>query len=214
MRKGKFIVVYGANNLGKTTQVSMLAEALRRSATRIVTIIKYPIYDLEPTGPKLNSILRKGEKVDDLTVQKLFAKNRRDFEKELKRMLRLGHWVIAEDYKGTGIAWGVTRGIPLEEMEKINRNLLPEDFAILLDGKRYKSAIETGHMNEGSEKIWKKARQVHQMLGERYGWLKVNANQRMKEVHRDVMKKIVGGLTDFELTLFDYQYLVGEGILR
>ena len=42
---GKFIVIYGVNNLGKTTQANMLVQKLKASGLK-AEYLKYPIYDL------------------------------------------------------------------------------------------------------------------------------------------------------------------------
>lgn len=185
MERGKFVVVYGTNNLGKSTQMNLLAERLREEG-REVELLKYPIYELEPTGPIINAVIREGLEITETELQRLFAQNRRDFEPFLmKGVLEKGKWGIAEDYKGTGIAWGVARNIPLEVMEEMNSGLLEEDLAILLDGEQFISGIERGHRNEPSPE-WQRARQVHKELAERYGWQVVEANRSPREIADEI----------------------------
>ncbi len=43
------ITLYGVNNIGKSTQARFLVERLQAEGHR-VEYLKYPIYDLEPTG--------------------------------------------------------------------------------------------------------------------------------------------------------------------
>lgn len=191
MKKGKFIVIYGANNIGKTTQTSLLVERLRRGGIRRIEVMKYPVYELEPTGPKLNAVLRQGEKMENDELQQLFAQNRRDYEPELKKNLKSGVWVIAEDYKGTGIAWGLANGIKLRFLEKINNNLLKEDLAILLDGKRFREAAEAGHRNESHHRDWIKAKKAHQKLAKRYGWVKIRANGSRQQVSDRIYHHVI-----------------------
>jgi len=189
--KGKFIVVYGMNNLGKTTMVNGLIDFLR-SEGRDAIYLKYPIYDLEPTGPKINRYLRENnpEKLTPIAAQKIYSNNRRDYESELKKMISDGKWVIAEDYKGTGVAWGMIRDVTIEEMEEINKNLLEPDLSILLDGERFLTGIEANHINEGATDLWPKGRQIHLDLAKRYGWKIANANQSKEEVLNSVIKII------------------------
>lgn len=186
MNKGKFIVIYGANNLGKSTQAELLKKELEEQGKK-VKLVKYPVYDLAPTGPKINAVLREGLKMDEKELQELYVQNRKDFEETLKSYLESGEWVIAEDYKGTGIAWGLVRGLSLEELEEMNKDLLAEDLAILLYGERFEEGIEENHINEKNEKIWQTAQGKHLFLAERYGWKKVNANHPPEEVHFAIM---------------------------
>lgn len=96
-------------------------------------------------------------------------------------MLRDGKWIVAEDYKGTGIAWGITRGMTLSQMEELNNGLYPEDLAILLDGERFTGSIEREHRYEGSID-WQRNREIHLQLADRYDWKIVNANQSIEKV--------------------------------
>lgn len=198
MYKGRFIVIYGPNNIGKSTQVQLLARSLEEKGKK-VKVIKYPVYHLEPTGPFINEVLRKGKQVSHLELQQAFAQNRRDYEPELKRLLQEGYWVISEDYRGTGIAWGVVSGVPLEILEDINDDLMNEDFIVMMDGERFTEAIEEMHINEKDSARWQKGRKVHLMLASRYAWPIVNANQSLQKVQADILDLIV---KRFESELF------------
>ncbi|OGL78081.1 hypothetical protein A3J43_04155 [Candidatus Uhrbacteria bacterium RIFCSPHIGHO2_12_FULL_54_23] len=189
--RGKFIVIYGINNIGKSTQVRMLVEALRQRGTETESM-KFPIYDLEPTGPRLDHILREDiEKgISEIELQKIYAQNRRDFEPKLRSILERGTWMVAEDYTGTGIAWGWTKGAHLETLEKMNGGLLKEDAAILLDGERFLHAKERNHIHERQDALTALCREKHQALANRYGWQVVNANQTQEKIHQEIFRLI------------------------
>lgn len=188
---GQFIVIYGTNNIGKSTQVAMLAEAIRNKGVPVQQL-KYPIYDLEPTGPRLNNILRNGAEptITALEMQQIYSQNRRDYEPTLKTTLSNGTWVIAEDYVGTGIAWGWTRGADLEALENVNANLLKEDLVILLDGERFANATESSHINETNNALMHTNKEKHLLLAERYHWNIVQTNQPIHNVHRDIWEQV------------------------
>lgn len=184
-KTGKFIVIYGANNLGKTEQVKRLAERLGQKGVN-ASPLKYPVYDYEPTGPLLDDILRgRKEGTDSAQLQRIFAQNRKDYEPTLIARLREGEWIVAEDYKGTGIAWGLTFGTPLWYLEELNSELLEEDLAICLDGERFTFGIERGHIHEDGD-FWEKNREIHLELAAKYGWELVDASQLEREVEEDI----------------------------
>ncbi len=192
--RGEFIVIYGANNLGKSTQIRRLAKRFVEEGKQIL-LMKYALYDLEPTGPLLNKILRHPEELDkkyaEEEIQEIYAQNRREFQETLVSVLNAGITVLAEDYTGTGIAWGMTRGLSVERLEEINKGLVEPDIAILLDGERFDTGKEKGHRNEDSgDEIWEKNRQIHLDLASRYGWHKVNANGSVGEVEEKILKVI------------------------
>jgi thymidylate kinase len=157
--------------------------------------LKYPVYDLEPTGSRLNAYLRAGnpEGLTPSSVQELFAKNRRDFEPQLKSSLAEGINIVAEDYVGTGLAWGLTAGVKRAYLDKINADLLSPDLAILLDGERFSGGIEKGHRHEQGEGIWQRCRQIHLELAREFGWPIVNANQSREEVLRSIINTLLDG---------------------
>jgi len=187
-KKGQFIVICGMNNLGKTTVIDGLMEHLKTKGENVV-FLKYPIYDLEPTGPRINKYLRGGnpENLTSDTVQEIYVQNRKDFEPQLISMLEQGKLVIAEDYIGTGIVWGMIGGASLERMEKLNKGLKETDLTILLDGERFLTGIESGHTHENAMELWDKGRQIHLDLAARYNWKIVNANQTREQVLKDVV---------------------------
>jgi len=185
MTKGKLIVIYGANNLGKSHQAELLKNKLAEAGLPVIRI-KYPIYYIEPTGPKINAILRLGLKMPELEVQKLFAQNRKDFEPTLKTMLDHGTWVVAEDYVGTGLAWGIARDLSPNQLEKINRGRLKEDLAILLYGERFKEGIERSSRNENSDELWHEAQNAYLNLAKKYGWQKVYASKNPRTVAKNI----------------------------
>ena len=186
MRKSNlFIAVYGINNIGKSTQTKMLGDKLSLMGLE-AKVIKYPIYDI-PSGVRLNDYLRNKnpEKLTPQEAQVLYAQNRRDFEENLLDLLE-HNIVIAEDYTGTGIAWGVGAGVDKDLLLSVNSDLLKEDFAILMDGNRFSSGIESGHKHENDNPLIKRVREVHLELAKDYGWGIVNANQTPEEVHEDI----------------------------
>lgn len=182
MKRGVFITLYGINNIGKTTHAKKLVQKLKDEGYKAV-YLKYPIYDLEPTGPQINAILRKSgsQSMSEEELQTLFIQNRRDFEPQLLKMLEAGTIVIAEDYIGTGIAWGTAKGADQKWLEKLNEGLLLEDLAILLTGERSMSAKEQSHLHERDDGLVMKVGEILLELGKKYGW-------KQLEVQRDPKK--------------------------
>ena len=187
--KGKLIVLYGINNIGKSTQAKKLIYYLKSRGLK-THHFKIPIYNLEPTGPKINKILRsKKQEISEQEFQLLYAKNRKDYQPVLKKKLEQGYTAVAEDYVGTGLAWGNVKGASMDYLEKINKGLIREDLALLLDGKRFKKAKEKVHIHEQNEELIRKARNKFKQLTKKYNWIIINANQSKENVFRDIKKQ-------------------------
>jgi dTMP kinase len=194
LKCGKFVAVYGTNGIGKTTQVERLVDYLKSQGKK-ASRLKYPVYDLRPEGPFIYKYLRdpkfRNKKIlSTHELQKKYADNRARYEKELRKRLKNGEWIVAEDYIGTGIAWGLTWGGDLEYLEDINQNLLKPDLEILMHGDRFLTAVEKDHRNEMEPERIKICKNFHLLLAQKYGWKIVKANQKIIKVNSDI-KKIV-----------------------
>ncbi len=190
MKKGLFIVLYGVNNLGKTTQAKLLVERLQKEGHQ-AEYMKYAVYDLAPSGPLINNYLRGGNTWDlsAREVQLLHSLNRTQYEPTLLEKLASGITVVAEDYIGTSIAWGTASGAEETFVREVNAHLLQEDLAFLLAGTRFTEATEHGHPNETNEERMQKAVDIHARLGREFNWQLVNANQSIEEVHTSLWEK-------------------------
>jgi dTMP kinase len=194
MSKGKMIAIYGINGIGKTTQVELLVEYLK-SKGKNASRLKYPIYDLEPEGPFIYKYLRdpdfrKGNELSTDELQMKYVENRKRYEPELKKRLENNEWIVAEDYIGTGIAWGLTWGGDLEFLEEINKDLMRADLEILMHGDRFDTAIEKDHRNEMESERIKICKNFHLLLAERYEWKKIDAEQSIGDVKKEIIEVI------------------------
>jgi thymidylate kinase len=178
------ITLYGINNIGKTTQALRLVERLKEAGHDAV-YVKFPVYEIEPTGTYLNSFLRSGDaqNISEEELQMWFTLNRYQFEPTLKQWLREGKIVIAEDYIGTGIAWGTVKGASTDWLENMNTHLVKEDLAIMIDGERFMQAAEDGHLHESNDEFMKRSRQVHLELAERYKWTVVPLQEGVEKMN-------------------------------
>ncbi|MDO8668587.1 MAG: hypothetical protein Q7K35_05920 [bacterium] len=190
--QGKFIVLYGVNNLGKTTQAKMLVQKLKDSGLQ-AEYLKYPVYDLVPSGQILNNYLRQGN-FHNLTpreIQIIYAFNRAQFQEKLREKLSQGINIVAEDYTGTGIAWGLAAGLDENFLKLINSNLLKEDLAFLFDGERFLESIEYNHQHETDSRLITKARIAHLRLGYELGWTLIDANQPVGLIHDKIWNQVL-----------------------
>ncbi|TAL46870.1 hypothetical protein EPN87_04160 [archaeon] len=194
---GKFIVLYGINNIGKTTQARMLVEHMLRRGMR-ADYLKYPVYNQYPSGQYLDKVLRSPkQEISEDELQLWFAVNRMQFEPTLKKKLSLDINIVSEDYIGTSLAWGSVKGADESWLKAVNSKLLKESISILLDGQRFVRGIESIHIHETNDKLVEKVRRKHLDLAIELKWHVVNANQPKEKVFNDILtilreNKIVG----------------------
>ena len=182
-----FIVLYGINNLGKTTQAKLLVERMQKEG-RAAEYLKYPVYDLHPSGTMLNTYLRQGNPFEFSAreVQTVYALNRTQYEPMLKEKLARGIHIIAEDYTGTGIAWGIGAGVAESYLKLVNDHLIKEDMAFLFDGERFTEATETNHKHETDPELLARVRKAHKTLAKDFGWRHINANLPIEVIHEEI----------------------------
>jgi len=191
MTKGKLIVFYGVNNLGKSTQAKLLVEKLAKEG-RPAKYLKYHAYDLEPSGPIINDYLRKGNPygLTPREFQLMAAFNKSQYEPNLVANLASGINIVAEDYWGTSIAWGVAAGVDKEYLMRINKAFHREDLAFVFHGKRYAIGIEDGHKHETNDDLIEKANEIHFQLAGEFGWQKIDANQDIETISNLIWNKV------------------------
>lgn len=191
-RRGKFIVIYGINNLGKTTQAKLLVNNFQKKGY-LVEYVKYPVYKLEPAGPLINSYLRGGNphKFTAREVQLLHFIDRIKFEPILEEKLKKGINIVAEDYFGTGVSWGIGGGVDKNLLFHLYKFVKKEDLVFLFDGERFIDSIEKNHRNETDDKLINKVRKAHLMVGKKYKWIKVNANLPKDEIQKITWNRVI-----------------------
>lgn len=189
--KGKLITLYGINNIGKSTHSKRLLNNLRKKGFE-AEYVKYPVYEIEPSGPFINNVLRGGseQKISEEELQMWFVINRFQFERKLLKWLEAGKHVVAEDYIATGISWGVAKGMDLDWSKSINKYLLKEDLAIYMHGKRDKSAIESDHIHENNQELINKTKLVLEQLAKENSWPRVEVQEKFEDTE-DLIWKVV-----------------------
>lgn len=188
-QQGILFVIDGSNNVGKTTQRILLTQALEAKGYK-ATSFKYPAYECEPTGPRLNAYIRENnpENLSPTEFQIVQAQNKRDFEPALIDALNSHDVVIAEMYIGTGLAFGMVDGLDKKWLINLLRDIRTPDIYVILDGKQFDTGKEARHYIENDPIRTDSVRQNYLALAAEFGWHVVNANRPHAEVTRDLLK--------------------------
>ncbi len=199
-KQGKFIVFYGVNNLGKSTQAKMTVENLIIKSGKEAEYLKYAIYTQEPSGTLITSYLRERNPYN-LTArefQLLQVLNRTQYEPKLKNKLDKGTWIVAEDYIGTGVAWGIAQGMEKSLLYKLNSHLIKEDLGILFEGESFQNSEDKKNIHESDRALLAKVNESFKEIARDFGWHTVNANQPIATVQQEIMDIIKSKITFIE----------------
>jgi len=199
-QRGKLIVLFGINNLGKTTQAKLLVENLIIKFGKNAEYLKYAVYNLEPSGPLINSYLRQGNpyQFSAREFQLLQVLNRTQYQPKLEEKLSKGTWIVAEDYEGTGIDWGMVAGVDKELLYKLNSHLLKEDLGILFQGEPFPESLDKNNVHEVNLATLEKANQAFAEIARDFGWQIVKANAPIEEVQAQILDIIKRKITFIE----------------
>jgi thymidylate kinase len=194
---GSLFALYGINYIGKTTQAKKLVERMNHEGFP-AEYQKYPLYELPLTGNMINAYLREGNP-DNLTrreFQMLNALNKTQGERKvLRNLYARGIHVVAEDYVGTSLAWGMASGISKNFLLSLNTHLHKEDLGILLAGTPFESGREKNHKHENDQVLMEEVAYYFRVLAQEFGWHVVNANQGIDDVHEQIWATVHQELT-------------------
>ncbi len=191
MKDGILVALMGVTNVGKTTQNDLLLEFALKNNMRFASV-KYPVYDLAPSGPRVHRCLKEGnpDKLTAFQLQQSCAQNRRDFEPQLKKLLEENDIVIVEMYTATGYCFGMAEGVAWSTLKELNEGLIVPHVSILLDGERFIDSIEKGHRFEEDFVKTEVVRNFHLLLAEKYGWYVVKSDKDKMSVHDEIINII------------------------
>ena len=117
-----------------------------------------------------------------------YVLNRYQFQPKLKKWLEDDVIVVAEDYSGTGIAWGTGKGAEVEWLINLNKYLVKGDLAIYMHGQRSINLKEAVHVHEQDDTLVEKCKLVHDELSERFKWTDVQVQPKIEETEKLIWK--------------------------
>ncbi len=137
MERGKFIVLEGPDNSGKTTQCQILTELLNSRNIPAVSL-------REPGGTNLGNALREVllkkriSLIPPIIQTRMFVASRRAFVNQcLIPQLEQGVSVVSDRHRlSTEVYQGYTQGVPLETINQIHgelTSLISPDLSVVID---------------------------------------------------------------------------------
>ena len=197
MGKGVFISFEGGEAVGKSTQIALLASALKKEG--------YPIHiSREPGGTKLGEKLRTIIKSDPMCSRAellLFQASRAELvESVLVPKLKKGVIVISDRYAESSLVYqGMTRKLPLREVAAANQIAtggLRSDFIVLLHGKTAQARM---NRRGSKDRIEREKNDFHRQVAQNY--LKLARSDKRfhiypadldrQQIHKMILKDIL-----------------------
>jgi dTMP kinase len=214
-RKGFFITFEGPEGSGKSTQMKILGEALKKHRVPLVLT-------REPGGPKLSTQLRhwilnrlKYNLMPEAELFLFLADRAQHVKEVVVPALQKGKIVLCDRFTDSTLAYqGGGRGFDLQLLETMNRTAtggLKPDLTILFDLsvelglKRAKGrGLGKDRMEREKVQFHRRVRQTFLKIAreERTRILVVNAKKKKEAVYAEMFEKILARLPRSQVRLF------------
>lgn len=192
---GKFIVVEGLDGSGKSAQVDLLIDFLKKNEKEVI-ITKEPTIDSE-AGKKIRQALKKEIIIEPLELQKLYVQDRKEhLENKVISALKDRKFVVSSRYAFSTFAYGGSDGLDVDLLIKMNEDFLLPDLTIIINVnpnscmERIEGRGEPKELFEKKEKLIK-VNEIYKKIPNMFeNVIMVNGERPIIEVFEEI-KKIV-----------------------
>jgi dTMP kinase len=199
-RRGRFVVIEGADATGKSTQVAVLAARLRRRGVDVVETF-------EPgstaAGRAIRDLVLGDDQIAPPTEALLMAADRAEHVQQVVRpAIERGAVVVSDRYLPSSLVYqGVVRGLGVDAVGGVNR-LATEgvgpDVVVVLDvddaAAEARRAPTADRLEREGPGFHLDVRRAYRDLAEKEGWTLVEADGSVDEVAERVWEAVEGCL--------------------
>lgn len=189
-QKGKLIVIEGIDGTGKSTQATMLAEALRQQGRDVVQ-------SFEPTNGKWGKQVRESATTGRLSIDEeldLFIKDRQEHVEQLiQPTIARGGTVILDRYYFSSMAYQGARGIDPVSIRTQNEAFAPQPNHLFILDLSVDKALQRIGVRDGEANEFEKRESLQfcrdlflSLQNEPYAHV-IDTDQSVENVHRDML---------------------------
>ena len=188
LRKGKIIVIEGADKAGKLTQSRLLIDSLKLFG-RICVVMDFPDYTT-PIGIEIRAILDGEREYPNELKHMLMSANRWERKREIESMVETGTIVVINRYYQSNLVYGVSNGLSINWLANLEKGLPKEDIVIVLDVSPSVSSHRSGELDsfEKDQKLLLEVNKNYRKLAKQFKWKIINGEKTKEQVHQEIMK--------------------------
>lgn len=192
---GKFVVIEGLDGSGKSAQIDLVVEFLRKQGKDVI-VTKEPTTESE-SGRKIKQALRKEITVEPLELQKLYVQDRKEhLENKVLPALRDGEFIVSSRYAFSTFAYGYSDGLDVDLLVSMNEDFLLPDLTIIVDVdpkfciQRIENRGEPKELFEKLEKLTK-VNKIYKKIPDMFeNVILVDGKKTIPEVFDNIKKEI------------------------
>lgn len=192
-KSGKLIVIEGIDGTGKSTQATMLADALQKQGHQV-------IQSFEPTNGQWGRQLRASATTGRLKIEEeleLFLRDRKEHVDQLiKPTILSGGSVVLDRYYFSTMAYQGARGIDPHNIRTENEAFAPEPDILLILDLPVDLALKRIGVRDGEANEFEKRESLQfcrdlflSLRNEHFAHL-IDASQSIDQVHAQLMQTI------------------------
>lgn len=190
------VVIEGPDAAGKKTQTEMLAAKLRESHRTL--LFSFPRYETVIGGLILADLKDKSPRTPerDMALQSLMSTDKLDAVPEIKDALAHGDSVVCDRWWQSGVAYGVSDGLPALWLCRLG-SVLPEPNLNILIDVNPETALarrpEVRDRYEADREKQKMVRTQYRLLWDAMSevddrWVVINGERSIDEVHGAIVR--------------------------
>ncbi len=198
-QRGKYIVIEGNDGTGKSTQIELLADWLKKTKGTESFVVHEPAGT--PISDALRDIIKNGmlEREPETNLL-LFTAARHEIWQQAKQALSEGKWVLsARNYLSTLVFQGYAEGLSVDLIKQTTKTFTDEqymnpDFTIILElneverNKRIESRGTTvkDTFESKDHSFQSKINDGFKQIADKYGYPTINADQSIEAIQLEI----------------------------
>ncbi len=192
--RGKIIVIEGTDKAGKTTQSRMLQEAIKAHG-KICVVIDFPDYTT-PIGMEIRAFLDGKRDYPSEVKHLLFSANRWEKKREIESMVQSGTIVIMNRYWQSNLVYGISNGMDVGWLQKLDKGLPKEDMVLLLlvNPSVSKDRAEVRDAFEDDPKLAAAAYKNYLKFARQFKWKIIDGSKSKEQVHQEILEAVLKAL--------------------
>lgn len=189
--RGKIIVIEGTDKAGKTTQSRMLQEAIK-ALGKICVVMDFPDYTT-PIGMEIRAFLDGKRDYPSEVKHLLFSANRWEKKREIESMVQSGTIVIMNRYWQSNLVYGISNGMDVGWLQKLDKGLPKEDMVLLLlvNPSVSKDRAEVRDAFEDDPKLAAAAYKNYLKFARQFKWKIIDGSKSKEQVHQEILKAVL-----------------------
>lgn len=189
--RGKIIVIEGTDKAGKTTQSRMLQEAIK-ALGKICVVMDFPDYTTS-IGMEIRAFLDGKRDYPPEVKHLLFSANRWEKKKEIESMVENGTIVVMNRYWQSNLVYGVSNGMDVGWLQKLDKGLPKEDMVLLLlvNPSVSKNRAEVRDAFEDDAKLAAAAYKNYHKFAKQFKWKVIDGSNSKEQVHQEILKAVL-----------------------